>query len=78
LLKYDDFSYWEIDELPEYLKEIRYVREIDHARVYYDNETDTYFTDPNKPLLRLKESLKLNSFYTGIGVKYNLGRNEKN
>lgn len=69
-LKYDDFTYSEFDELPVYLKEIYYVRKIDNETVYFDNQTDTYYTDYNKPLLRLKETLKLNSFYTGLGLKY--------
>ncbi|HEX2394769.1 MAG TPA: hypothetical protein VHI78_05445 [Bacteroidales bacterium] len=71
LLQYDDFTYYKFDELPVYLKEIIYVKEIDNQNVYYDNESDTYFTDYNKPLMRLKETLKLNSFYTGIGIRFN-------
>jgi len=78
LIQYDDFTFYKIEELPVYLKEIIYVKKIDHEQVYYDNEHDTYFTNYYKPLMRLKETLKLNSFYTGIGLKYNFGVHEKN
>jgi len=78
LIRYDDFTYYNLDELPAFLKEIIYVRKIDNETVYYDSQSDTYFTDYYKPLMRLKETIKLNSFYTGIGVKYIFGGNEKN
>jgi hypothetical protein len=78
ILKQDDFSYWDLDELPQYLKEIYYVRKVDHERVYYDLLNDTYYTDSNKPLLRLRETLKVNSFYTGIGLCYRFGNHETN
>lgn len=73
-LKYDDFSYTGLDDLPVYLKEITYVREVNNEKVFYDTQTNTYYTDYFKPLLRLKESLKLNSVFFGLGVKYNLGK----
>jgi hypothetical protein len=72
-IQYDDFTYYRLDQLPVYLREIIYVREIDNETVIYDSQSDTYFTNQNKPLMRLKEPLKMNSFYTGIGIKFNFG-----
>jgi len=78
LIQYDDFSYYELDELPVYLRKIIYVKDIDNETVYYDNQSDTYYTGLNRPLMRLRETLKLNSFYTGIALKYIFGAYEKN
>jgi hypothetical protein len=70
ILKEDNFSYWDLDELPAYLSRIVYKRKIDNEQVFYDNLNDTYYTNYYKPLMRLKETLKLNSFYGGINMKY--------
>ncbi|HLO61278.1 MAG TPA: outer membrane beta-barrel protein [Bacteroidales bacterium] len=70
ILKEDNFSYWDMDELPRYLKSIVYKRKIDNEQVYYDNMNDTYYTNYYKPLMRLKETLKLNSMYGGININY--------
>jgi hypothetical protein len=78
ILKQDDFSYWDLGELPPYLSKIKYVKKIDHEPVYYDHLNDTYYTNYYKPLMRLKESLKLNSFYAGVNLIYYLPVHEKN
>lgn len=50
-------------------KEIQFVNNITNLDVlsyYY------YSSDPNKPDIKLKETLKLNSIYLGFGIKYTL------
>jgi hypothetical protein len=48
-------------------KEIQYVNEITNLELGYYGSSD-----PNSPEIRFKETLKLNSVYWGIGIKYTL------
>ena len=77
ILKQDNFSYWDLEELPPYLSKIIYVKEVKRQPVEYDGMHDIYYTDYYKPLRRLKETLKMNSFFTGIGIVYKFSLNEK-
>ncbi|NJN28637.1 MAG: porin family protein [Cyclobacteriaceae bacterium] len=53
--------------IPNRQDEIRYVDEITNLKLNHHNATD-----PDQPELRLKETLKLNSAFLGIGIKYAL------
>lgn len=48
-------------------KEIKYVDDISNLELYYDGSQK-----PNSPEKRLRETLKLNSIYFGLGIKYSL------
>lgn len=50
-------------------KEIKYVDKITNIEVDYSGSTDS-----DSPEIRLKEKLKLNSVYLGIGFKYTLNK----
>lgn len=53
-------------------KQINYVKEITNLQVYGSTQLT------NMPEQRLRETLKLNSVYVGIGLKYTLKKDEKN
>jgi hypothetical protein len=61
-------SAFSLENLSVHQKEIDYVKEIN----------DLYVEDINKPETRIQETLKLNSLYFEIGLKYTLKKNEKN
>jgi hypothetical protein len=48
-------------------KEIKYVDEITNLKLRYDGSSD-----PSSPEVRLNETLKLNSIYFSLGIKYTL------
>lgn len=59
-----------------FYNEIDYVKDISNISGYYYNSH--FITDTDKPEIRTRETLKANSFYFGIGIKYTLIKNEKN
>jgi Outer membrane protein beta-barrel domain len=60
-------SSYSMEYLTTSQKEIKYVNEISNLELSYDGSTD-----PNSPEIRLKETLKLNSIYWGVGIIYTL------
>ncbi|PTB96475.1 hypothetical protein C9994_07120 [Marivirga lumbricoides] len=48
-------------------KEIQYVDEITNLELWYNGSSD-----PDNPEIRLKETIKLNSVFWGVGIKYEL------
>ncbi len=53
------------------LQNINYVDDISNIEMLIDDNGD-YIDDPDSPEIRLKETLRLNSVYCGIGIKYSL------
>lgn len=60
-------SSYSMEYLTTSQKEIQYVDEITNLELGYNGSTDS-----NSPEIRLKETLKLNSIYLGVGIKYTL------
>jgi hypothetical protein len=48
-----------------------------YKQIDYVNGIENYISDYDKPETRLQETLKLNSFYLGLGIKYTFPENEK-
>jgi hypothetical protein len=67
----------DIASLNVYQREIDYVKEINNLQVPYNYSLSKIYTDSNKPEVRLRETIKLNSFFVGIGIKYTLSKHEK-
>lgn len=60
-------SFFPMEYMSTTEKEIQYVNEITNLEVGFNGQPD-----PNSPEKRLKETLKLNSIYCGVGIKYSL------
>jgi hypothetical protein len=60
-------SSYSMEYLTTSQKEIQYVDEITNLELGYNGSSD-----PDNPEIRLKETLKLNSIFWGIGIKYTL------
>jgi len=58
-------------------REIDYVKEIKDLPLNDNSDPSQIFTDTNKPEVRPKETLKLNSVFLGIGIKFTLSKHEK-
>lgn len=67
-------SSYTIANLQVYQREIDYVKEIKGLQVPYSNSLNPIYTDINKPEVRLRETVKLNSVFVGIGIKYTLSK----
>ena len=63
--------------LQVYQREIDYVKEIKNLQLPYSSSSSQIYTDINKPEVRPKETLKLNSVFLGIGIKFTLSKHEK-
>lgn len=71
-----------VQDQNEYRKKIVYAKEVRNLDVTYNYNNNNIFqgsfvSDENKPETRIKQSIKFNTAFFGIGVKYNFGRNEK-
>jgi len=66
-----------IANLYVYQREIDYVKEIKNLPLPYSASPSQIYTDINKPQIRLRETIKLNSVFLGIGIKYTLSKHEK-
>lgn len=60
-----------LENLAVWEKEINYVKELNQNMVLYDQQ----IVDYGQPVQRLKQSLKTNSIYIGIGIKYAILKN---
>lgn len=47
-------------------------------KIEYRDKIEGYIADPNKPEVRIKETINMNSIYFGIGFKLIMSKNEKN
>lgn len=65
------------ENLTVYQKEIDYEKNVKDTKVLYDPFRGEYGYDPEKPEVRAQETLKLNSFYFGIGLKFTFTGNEE-
>lgn len=67
-------------KVPLFVKKIEYEKEILNQNGDYDFNSGKlrFFWDDDAPSKRLKETLKLNSIYLGIGLIYKIKHNEEN
>jgi hypothetical protein len=67
-----------VQEQSEYRKKIEYVKQVRNLDAFPNyNYSNSYVSDQTRPEIRIKQSMVFNTAYLGIGVKYNLGGNEK-
>lgn len=74
----EDANGYDMEMLPERNKKIEYVSEIKNeeiGRSYYQGYGIMY--NPDEPTKRLKETLKMNSAYIGIGLIFKFNSREK-
>jgi hypothetical protein len=76
-LTQDGYPDSSIDNVPAYARDINYVRKLDNQRAGYVGNYGVYVLDHDKPSVRLTETLRFNSIFFGIGLKYKFKFNEK-